>query len=112
MKNSSHHYKASSHLAFIDAHHIPDPEWGVPEVVFLENRLDAQSSSSVSFSLFAVPLFPSDLAEGNFTNGHCRGARDERCKFLTVSVSDPPDYAKASYHHYKATVHLILSDAL
>jgi len=66
-------------------------EWGVPEDVLLEDRLNAQTSSSVSFSLFAVPLFLSNLAEGNFENGSCKGARDERCKFLNVSVSDPSD---------------------
>jgi len=66
-------------------------EWSVPEDVLLEDRLNAQTSSSVSFSLFVVPLFPSDLAEGNFANGSCRGARDERCEFLTVSVGDPSD---------------------
>jgi len=66
-------------------------EWGVPEDVLLEDRLNAQTSLSVSFSLFAVSLFPSDLAEGKFANGSCKGARDERWKFLTVSVSDPSD---------------------
>ena len=66
-------------------------EWSVPGDVLLEDRLNAQTSLSVSFSLFAVSLFPSDLAEGKFANGSCKGARDERCKFLTVSVSDPSD---------------------
>ena len=65
-------------------------EWEVPKDVLLEDRLNAQISSSVSFSLFVVPLFPSDLAEGKFANGSCK-ARDERCKFLTVSVDDPSD---------------------
>jgi len=58
-------------------------EWGVPEDVLLEDRPNALISS-VSFSSFAVTLFPSDLAEGNFANGSRRGARDERCRFLTL----------------------------
>jgi len=51
-------------------------EWDLPEDVLLEDRPNSQTSS-VSFSSFAILLLPSDLAEGNFANAHCREARDE-----------------------------------
>ena len=59
-------------------------EWSIPEDVLFGDRPNAQTSS-VSFSLPAIPLFPSDPSKGNFANGHCRGVRDKRCKFATVS---------------------------
>ena len=70
-----------------DDNHIT--EWRVPEDVLLEDRPNAHMLS-VSFSLFTVPLLPSNFSQENFANGRCTRTRDERCRVLTVSDRSHP----------------------